>query len=74
MLSAAATTVSVTNYEMSPIAAASELLLTTAARETTFSAGVMSSRIAQFALVDCLFAEVAQPSYDQAIEALHSTN
>lgn len=69
-----ATTVSVTNYEMSPIAAVSELLLTTAARETTFSAGAMSSRIAQFALVDCLFAGVAQRSYDQAIEALHSTN
>ena len=41
---------------------------------TTFSAGAMSSRIAQFALVDCLFAGVAQRSYDQAIEALHSTN
>ena len=69
-----ATTISVTNYEMSPIAAVSELVLTTVARETTFSAGVMSSRIAQFALVDCLFAGVAQRSYDQAIEALESTS
>lgn len=69
-----ATTISVTNYEMSPIAAVSELVLTTAARETTFSAGAMSSRIAQFALVDCLFAGVAQRSYDQAIEALQSTS
>jgi DNA-binding MurR/RpiR family transcriptional regulator len=69
-----ATTISVTNYEMSPIAAVSELLLTTAARETTFSAGAMSSRIAQFTLVDCLFAGVAQRSYDRAIEALHSTD
>ena len=69
-----ATTISVTNYEMSPIAAVSELVLTTVARETTFSAGVMSSRIAQFALVDCLFAGVAQRSYDQAIEALQSTS
>jgi DNA-binding MurR/RpiR family transcriptional regulator len=68
-----ATTISVTNYKMSPIAAVSELLLTTAARETTFSSGAMSSRIAQFALIDCLFAGVAQRSYDQAIEALHST-
>ena len=69
-----ATTISVTNYEMSPIAAVSELVLTTVARETTFSAGVMSSRIAQFALVDCLFAGMAQRSYDQAIEALQSTS
>jgi DNA-binding MurR/RpiR family transcriptional regulator len=68
-----ATTISVTNYEMSPIAAVSDLLLTTAARETTFSAGAMSSRIAQFALLDCLFAGVAQGSYDHAIEALQST-
>ena len=68
-----ATTVSVTNYEMSPIAAVSDLLLTTAARETTFSTGAMSSRIAQFAVVDCLFAGVAQRSYDRAMEALHST-
>jgi DNA-binding MurR/RpiR family transcriptional regulator len=64
-----ATTISVTNYEMSPIAAVSGLLLTTAARETTFSAGGMSSRIAQFALVDCLFAGVAQRSYDRVVEA-----
>jgi DNA-binding MurR/RpiR family transcriptional regulator len=34
----------------------------------------MSSRIAQFALVDCLFAGMAQRSYDQAIEALQSTS
>jgi len=68
-----ATTVSVTNYEMSPIAAVSDLVLTTAARETTFSTGAMSSRIAQFAVVDCLFAGVAQRSYDRAMDALHST-
>lgn len=68
-----ATTISVTNHEMSPIAAVSDLLLTTAARETTFSTGAMSSRIAQFTVVDCLFAGVAQRSSDRAIEALHST-
>jgi DNA-binding MurR/RpiR family transcriptional regulator len=69
-----ATTISVTNYEMSRIAAVSDLLLTTAARETTFSSGAMSSRIAQFAVVDCLFAGVAQRWYDRWVEALRSTN
>jgi DNA-binding MurR/RpiR family transcriptional regulator len=68
------TTISVTNYEMSPIAAVSDLLLTTAGRETTFSTGAMSSRIAQLTVVDCLFAGVAQRSYDRAIEALHRTD
>jgi DNA-binding MurR/RpiR family transcriptional regulator len=33
----------------------------------------MSSRIAQLAVVDYLFAGAAQRSYDQAIEALDST-
>ena len=68
-----ATTISVTNYEMSPVAAVSDLLLTTAARETTFSTGAMSSRIAQFTVVDYSFAGVVQRSYNRAIEALHDT-
>lgn len=68
-----ATTIAITNFAGSPIAEYADLLLLTAARETTFRSGAMSSRIAQLALVDCLFAGVAQRSYDQAIEALEST-
>lgn len=68
-----ATTIAITNFAGSPIAEHADLLLTTAARETTFRSGAMSSRIAQLALVDCLFAGVAQRSYDQAISALEST-
>ena len=68
-----ATTIAITNFAGSPIAEYADLLLLTAARETTFRSGAMSSRIAQLALVDCLFAGVAQRSYDQAIKALEST-
>ena len=68
-----ARTIAVTNFAGSPIAASADLLLTTAARETTFRSGAMASRIAQLALVDCLFAGVAQRSYDEAIQALQST-
>jgi DNA-binding MurR/RpiR family transcriptional regulator len=68
-----ATTIAITNFAGSPIAEHADLLLTTAARETTFRSGAMSSRIAQLALVDCLFAGVAQRSYDQAITALETT-
>ena len=68
-----ATTIAITNFAGSPIAAHADVLLTTAARETTFRSGAMSSRIAQLAVVDCLFAGVAQRSYDQAITALEST-
>jgi DNA-binding MurR/RpiR family transcriptional regulator len=68
-----ATTIAITNFNGSPISAEADHLLLTAARETTFRSGAMSSRIAQLALVDCLFAGVAQRSYDKAIEALEST-
>ena len=68
-----ATTVGVTNFAGSAIAQQAMLLLTTAARETTFRSGAMSSRIAQLAVVDCLFTGVAQRSYDQAVQALEST-
>lgn len=68
-----AKTIAITNFAGAPIAAVADLLLTTASRETTFRSGAMSSRIAQLALVDCLFAGVAQRSYDQAITRLEST-
>lgn len=68
-----ATTIAITNFGRSPIVEHADLLLTTAARETTFRSGAMSSRIAQLAVVDCLFAGVAQRSYDQAIHALEAT-
>lgn len=68
-----ATTIAITNFRGSPIGEAADHLLITAARETTFRSGAMSSRIAQLALVDCLFAGVAQRYYDSAIEALEST-
>jgi DNA-binding MurR/RpiR family transcriptional regulator len=68
-----ATTIAITNFGSAPIAAEADLVLVTAARETTFRSGAMSSRIAQLALVDCLFAGVAQRSYDQAIQSLDSS-
>lgn len=68
-----ATTIAVTNFDRSPISKEADLLLVTAAQETTFRSGAMSSRIAQLALVDCLFAGVAQRYYDDAIQALENT-
>lgn len=68
-----ATTIALTNYDRSPIAEVSDLVLVTAAHESSFRSGAMSSRIAQLALVDCIFAGVAQRSYDEAIAALESS-
>ena len=69
-----ATTIALTNFDRSPLAAEADLVLTTAARETTFRSGSMSSRIAQLAVVDCLFAGVAQHFYDTALDSLKSTH
>jgi hypothetical protein len=57
----------------SPITEDADVVLTTAARETTFRSGAMASRIAQLALIDCLFTGVAQRSYDHAIDTLETS-
>lgn len=54
-----ATTIALTNFPRSPIAEVADLVLTTAARETTFRSGAMASRLAQLTVVDCLFVAVA---------------
>ena len=68
-----ATTVVVTNNPTSPLAHAADVVLTTSATESTFRSGAMSSRIAQFAIVDFLFVRIAQRSYDRMAENLRLT-
>ncbi|MGA5351750.1 MurR/RpiR family transcriptional regulator [Streptomyces thermodiastaticus] len=68
-----ATTIALTNFARSPIAECADLLLTTAAHETPYRSGATASRIAQLAVVDCLFVGVAQRSYDHATEAINGT-
>jgi DNA-binding MurR/RpiR family transcriptional regulator len=70
---AGATTVGITNFSRSPISEHADLLLLTAARETTFRSGAMSSRIAQLAVVDYLFTGVAQRSFARSVAALEAT-
>lgn len=48
-------------------------MLTTAARETTYRSGAMSSRIAQLTVIDCLFIGVAQQVLPDARKALEET-
>lgn len=68
-----ATTVAITNFPDSPLADRAGLVLTTAARETRYRSGAMSSRIAQLALVDFLFVRIAQRMYDQMGDSLRRT-
>lgn len=67
---AGAPTIALTNSPESAFARAADCLLLTEAREPAFRAGAMVSRIAQLAVVDCLFAGVAQRRYAQTVEAL----
>lgn len=69
-----ATTAAITNFERSPITEIADLVLTTAARETTYRSGAMASRIAQLTVIDCLFVGVAQRHLDDAKEALQATS
>ena len=68
-----ATTVALTNFPGSPIARLADHVLTTAARETTFRSGAMSSRLAQLTVVDCLFVGIAQRTYVETRAALEAT-
>ncbi|MBN9177488.1 MAG: MurR/RpiR family transcriptional regulator [Microbacterium sp.] len=70
---AAGSTVGVTSVRDSTLGQNVGIVLTTQARETDFRAGAMVSRIAQLALVDCLFTAIAQGRYQQTLEALRVT-
>ena len=68
-----ARTVAITSVSDSPITTVAHERLFTEVRETPFRAGAMASRIAQLAIVDCLFLGVARSRYDQTVEALRRT-
>lgn len=67
---AGARTVVITQLGRSPISAHAEVLLHTVARETRYRTEAMTSRLAQFALVDALVSRIALASGPRAVEAL----
>lgn len=67
-----AATIAVTNYPRSSVAKVAQLVLTTAARETTFRSGGLSARHAQMLVLDCLYIGVAQRSYRATTAALEA--
>nr|WP_296074378.1 MurR/RpiR family transcriptional regulator [uncultured Actinoplanes sp.] len=68
-----ARTVALTNFPKSPITRKADLVLTTAARETTFRSGAMASRLAQLTVIDCVFVGVAQRTYQETRRNLEIT-
>lgn len=71
--SAGATTIGVTSGQDSKLAQQADHFLLTRVRETSFRAGAMVSRIAQLAVVDCIFLGVAQRRYADTVDALRRT-
>ncbi|HZE38677.1 MAG TPA: MurR/RpiR family transcriptional regulator [Stackebrandtia sp.] len=69
-----ARTIAVVNVSPSPLTEQADLVLTTRVRESRFRSGAMASRLAQLAVVDCVFLGVAQRSYDAAVRALTATH
>ncbi|GAA4893311.1 RpiR family transcriptional regulator [Stackebrandtia albiflava] len=69
-----ATTVAIVNYPRSPLTRHADLVITTQVRETRFRSGAMASRLAQLAVVDCVFLGMAQRSYDATLQALTRTH
>lgn len=70
---AGATTIALTNNPSSPLARVCDLVLLTAASESTFRSGAMASRIAQLAVLDFLFTRIAQADYDTISANLQRT-
>jgi DNA-binding MurR/RpiR family transcriptional regulator len=68
-----AVTAAVTNAAPSPVADAVDVVLTTAVRESGLRSGAMASRIAQLAVVDCVFVAVAQRAPQETEAALRAT-
>jgi DNA-binding MurR/RpiR family transcriptional regulator len=68
-----ATTVAITGDATSPLAAAADLVLTTAARPTEFRSDALAGRHAQFLVLDVLYARFAQVTADRTMTLLERT-
>jgi DNA-binding MurR/RpiR family transcriptional regulator len=68
-----ARTIAITGSAGSPLTRVGDVCLISHARESHLRAGAMVSRIAQLAIVDCLFMGLARQSYDETIDALKRT-
>ncbi|MEO6999996.1 MAG: MurR/RpiR family transcriptional regulator [Terracoccus sp.] len=71
--STGATTVAITNFPLSRLAGGADILLTTAARETSLRSGATASRIAALTVVDCLYIAVAQRNLKRARKSVADT-
>ncbi|WP_194765161.1 MurR/RpiR family transcriptional regulator [Microbacterium sp. UFMG61] len=72
--SAGSVTIAISGNAASPFVADADHALLTHAREPRLRAGAMVSRIAQLAVVDCLFVGIGQRRHDATVDALQRTS
>lgn len=68
-----ATTIAITNFPLSQLVDTADIVLTTAARETSLRSGATASRIAALTVIDCLYIAVAQRDLPRARKAVADT-
>ncbi len=68
-----ATTIALTNFPLSRLAAGADIVLTTAARENSLRSGATASRIAALTVIDCLYIAVAQRDLARVQQAITDT-
>ena len=68
-----AATISITNYERSPLAKYSDTMLLTSSKETPFGSGAASSIIAQLVVIDALFVGLALYRHETSFSFLEKT-
>ena len=68
-----ATTICITNYDSSPIVAASDIALFTKSEETRYSILALSSRIAQLAILDAIYTYIVIHSDKASLQAIYKT-
>lgn len=67
-------TIAITRCIQSPVSDLADYKLYTAANESLFRSGAMSSRMAQLNVVDILFTALANADYDQSVSQLSRTH
>lgn len=69
-----ASIVALTQDPISPLAKASDFVLSYAAKPTAFSSDALSGRLAQLVIADMLYAVIAYSKYEQTAPLIHEAN
>ena len=67
-------TIAITRCVNSPVSELADQKLYTAANESIFRSGAMSSRISQLSIIDILYTALANDEYEQSLNQLSRTH